>query len=276
MNEILFLNTVDCDLRVSSVVTRDEALAALVDAFGECGVAGHATWFLNENDFALTHCHERFLAEVIDRGDAIGIHDHIDFLGDRRSYHTVRDFCSRSLVSVRTWLAEQGHSLPLSAHRFGCAFQRPEAYQVLIDLGYSISSDVVPETIHHNHTGELSFDNRDVPEGVLPYRHAAEAITDYDGDEGPMLQIPFLRATLTAGFWPRLDHHIVDRWLSGAEKLGHKMAVIAFCFHPYEIVDQRRLRIDRGGVSRLEQVQRMMREDYGAAFASVEEIAERF
>jgi hypothetical protein len=39
--KVRFLNTVDCDIRTSSVVTRQQSLMALVDLFDRHGVSGH-------------------------------------------------------------------------------------------------------------------------------------------------------------------------------------------------------------------------------------------
>ena len=276
MKEILFLITVDCDLRTSSVVTRNESLLALIDLFDQHRVSGHVTWFLNENDFAITYSHPSFLKEVIQRGDTLGVHDHIDFLRGRWQYDPIYDFCSRSLESIRTWLGEKGYSLPLSAHRFGCCFQHPEAYRALVDLGYRVSSDAVPGTRHCNHTNELSFDNTDIPVGILPYRHTPEAINDYKTSCGPMLQIPFLKATLTSTFWPRFHRDTVDAWISGGRELGHETAAICFDFHPYEIMDAGKLEVDEESITCLSEIIILMRDEYGIQFTSIDECAARF
>ena len=275
MIEVLFSASVDCDMRISSAATRDEALWALAAAFERQGAAGHATWYLNENDFALTYLHGRFVGEVAGRGDTIGVHDHIDFLGDRLEYDSIHAFCSTSLARVSRWLEGIGRTPPV-AHRFGCCCQRPAAYRVLLDLGYTSSSDVCPGTRHRNHTGRPSFDNRDVPIGVRPYRHGPDTITDHQTDAGEMFQIPMMKATLTADFWPRLDRSILDAWVRGAETLGQDAVVLCFGFHPYEIVERDNLLIDPAGVGRLEEILTMAREQYGARFVNVEECRERF
>ena len=61
MKKVMFLISVDCDLRTSSVEIRDQSVKALLDLFAKKDVAGHITWFLNENDFAITHLHQEFL-----------------------------------------------------------------------------------------------------------------------------------------------------------------------------------------------------------------------
>ena len=91
--KLYFLISVDCDLRISSVVIRDRSLTSLLDLFEKQNIAGHITWFINENDFALTHNHADFLNEIVSRGDTIGLHDHIDYLYDDLEYDLIYDFC---------------------------------------------------------------------------------------------------------------------------------------------------------------------------------------
>lgn len=277
MQEVLFLITVDCDLRVSSVVTRNESLFALMDIFDKQHVSGHVTWFLNEHDFAMTHSHPEFLREAIQRGDTLGVHDHIDFMGGRWEYDAIYDFCSQSQARIRSWLGANGHSLSLSSHRYGCWFQHPEAYRVLVDLGYTISSDVVPSVRHVNHTQELSFDNRDIPVGILPYTHTPESINDYRTNSGPLLQIPILRATLTAdNLWTRFNRDIVRDWIAGGQELGHGRAVICFHLHPYEVVNWAKLEVDPASLAWLGEIITIMRDEYAAQFCNVEAYAARF
>jgi hypothetical protein len=244
--------------------------------FDRHGIGGHVTWFLNENDFAITRSHPEFLKEAIRRGDTIGVHDHIDFLRGTWEYGPIYDFCSRSHKSIRAWLEENGYSLPLTCHRFGCCFQHPEAYRALVDLGYTVSSDVGPGTCHDNHTGELSFDNTDIPVGILPYRHGPDTINDYRENNGPLLQIPTLKATLTADFWPRFSRDTADTWISGSRQLGLSTTELCFIFHPYEVVAPGKLEVDPESINRLEEIITLMRDEYGAGFVSMEECASRF
>ena len=285
-----FLLTIDCDMRISSVVTRGQSLRALHEAFESEGVAGHVTWFVNENDFAFAHSHEEFLQTVVKAGDTIGVHDHIDFLNGRWEYEPVRDFCAKSRVAVQQWLSENDYAFPLRCHRFGCAVQHPAAYEAILDLGYSISSDVVPGTIHNTHTQKLAFDNRSIPLGIPPYHHGADEIGAYRSKTGPMLQIPFARATLSAAPpgvvypeedyprwpWPRFSRAVADRWIEGAKRLGNEMCVIVLAFHPYEIVDKARLRVEKKNVDWLREIIGIMREEYGAAVLNMEECAAQF
>ena len=270
MKKIYFLITVDCDLRISSVKTRQQSLDLLLDVFEKSGLAGRITWFLNENDFAISHSHAGFLQEAVARGDTLGLHDHLDFLCGNWEYAAIRDFCSKSLRDVSRVIEAMGYG-GLLPHRFGCLFQHSAAYQALIDLGYAISSDVCPGSKHKNHTGELAYDNLDIPLGILPYRHASHNIADFRSKQGPLIQFPVLQAHLTASWWPKLDRSIIDGWISSAEKLNQEICVMTFLFHPYEIIDTERLKVDEEGLARLEELVAQMRDIYKAEFIAMGE-----
>ena len=268
---IYFLFTVDCDLRISSSETRNESLLALVDVFDKNRLSGHITWFLNENDFVLTQLHQEFLKKIIKRNDAIGIHDHLDFMGSRRNYKAIYKFCSKSLERVKDWLKENKYKTKIQAHRFGNLLQHPEAYRALQNMGYSICSDVCPENSSKGLSGKPSFNNKNIPLGILPYRHNFKTIGSYKNDSGPLLQFPVIRGTLTADYAAPLSKNIINAWIKGAEKLGNKACVITFAFHPYEVVDIDKLIVDKRKILGLENVITMMRKEYNAMFISVEE-----
>ncbi len=96
----LFLVTVDCDMRCDSVRLRQQSLDVLLEVFGEFGVDGHATWYLNENDFDLTTNHESFLSEALRRADTLGVHDHFESFGGRYERGRIRHFGRRSKQRV--------------------------------------------------------------------------------------------------------------------------------------------------------------------------------
>ncbi len=91
--EKLFLVTVDCDLRCDDMALRQESLDVLLEVFTETRVSGHTTWFLNENDFALTENHESFLIEVLRRGDTLGLHDHFEPFKGLYETAPIQGFC---------------------------------------------------------------------------------------------------------------------------------------------------------------------------------------
>lgn len=271
MSKIFFLNTIDCDLRISSVMTRQASLMALVELFDQLKVSGHATWFINENDFAMTHSHADFLRAVQQRGDTLGVHDHVDFLRGDWNYDALHAFCSQSLRQVNAWLNGIAPGQTVRTHRFGCCFQHPTAYRVLQDLGYTICSDVVPAVRHNNHTGRTAFDNTAIPLGIKPYRHGPDNINEYSSDAGPFFQIPMLKATLTAKFWPHFERAVIESWLQKSRQLGQDRCIMGFGFHPYEIVDEAELTLNQKAVAQLGDIQRMLRDEYGAEFINAEE-----
>ncbi|MFC1454108.1 hypothetical protein ACFLQL_02905 [Verrucomicrobiota bacterium] len=267
MKQVFFLMTIDCDLRTSSVVTRNASLMALVNAFRRSEIAGHVTWFLNENDFAITREHAEFIKAIAEAGDTIGSHDHIDYLNGKWEYEPIYVFCRKTRDHIRSFLGKDR----VMAHRFGCLFQHPVAYKVLADLNYVICSDVAPETMHHNHTGELALDNRNVPVGILPYRHDEHNLNEYQRNSGQFAQFPIMKACLNKGWGPEIDQGLIDQWISASEKMGQDRCVLTFGFHPYEIVVPGKLDIDAVIVAKLEQFIALMKNKYHARFVSMEE-----
>jgi len=243
----LFLVTVDCDLRSPDVAVREAALHALLDAFDECGVAGHVTWFLNENDFAITANHEAFLREALERGDTIGVHDHVDFMRGEFPVDEVEAYCGRSKAGVERWLAAHGRDEPVACHRMGCQVQRPSVYEALGRLGYSVVSDVWPGHARRGHADFQAFDNRDLPTGIGAYRHDAANFADHGSTEGRFVHIPVMHMGLATRMYHTLDHEAVGRWLEESMRGGVEPAVVTWLFHPYEIMTGERA-ADRGGI----------------------------
>ncbi|MBI3944483.1 MAG: hypothetical protein HY321_01040 [Armatimonadetes bacterium] len=276
--EKLLLITVDCDLRTGDVAARQGVLDALLAVFAEKGAAGHTTWFLNENDFAITKNHQGFLHEALRRGDAIGIHDHIDFLDGRWEYAPIYDFCLRSRDTVQAWLRAHGYPDALPYHRAGCLFQHPAQYEVLRDLGYTLLSDLYPGDKSPNHTGHLSYDNREVPVGISPYRHDPENFADYKSRRGRFLHVPvahmyiFLEHRFLGGF----IGDTVARWLKASETRGVACAPMAWCFHPYEILTRERTSVSTELVRSLGEKLDELTREFGVEFASLAEVAARF
>ena len=125
--KLIFIMTIGGDMRVSSSVTNNESLMAIVDVFDRQGVSGHCTWMLNEGDFAFTLLYQDFMKEILKRGDTIGIHDHIDFLKGNWDYDAIKDFCSRSRGRIEGWLETNGYKQEVLSHRFGCGIQHEAA-----------------------------------------------------------------------------------------------------------------------------------------------------
>jgi len=225
-----FLVTVDCDLRDEEIAARGKPVKALLDVFEEQHLAGRITWFLNENDSAITRDHTDFLREAIGRGDTLGVHDHIDFLDGRWEYDAILDTCARSKQALESWCRAHGGPDRMRIHRFGCLFQREVSYRVLADLGYTVLSDVYPGMTFPNHTNHLSFNNCSIPEGISPYRHDPWNFGDYRSREGIFLHIPVYHM-----FLANLDFARLDRWVAAAERRGEATPLALWLFHPYEL-----------------------------------------
>ncbi|MEW6360456.1 MAG: hypothetical protein AB1696_29265 [Planctomycetota bacterium] len=265
--EIKFLVTVDCDLRTDDVALRQESLDVLLGVFAQTGVSGHATWFLNENDFAITKNHESFLKEALRRGDSLGLHDHVDPFSDDYDKAILRDFCRRSKESVEAWLAANGAPRTIALHRNGCLAQHENIYDVLRELGYPVLSDVYPEHTFPNHKQNLSFDNRHIPVGIPPYRHDAANWQDYRSTAGCFLHIPVMYM-----FVREWDYGLVDRWLAAFERDGVEDPVLVWLFHPYEIMNKAKTEISPENLAAMRAIIKGMAERYGATFASMDEI----
>ncbi len=249
----LFLVTIDCDMRAPDVGLREQSLRTLYDVFDECGVAGHITWFLNENDFSLTGHHAAFLRQVLKKGDCLGIHDHLDKFKRPLKKENLLAYCRRSKEQLEKFLKKEGRPGAVKIHRNGCLVQDPEIYAALKELGYTICSDVYPGQFGLDHSGNPGFDNRFIPEGIRPYRHDEDSINNYwttirlsSGKpglhlpyQGHFLQIPVWHMYLTLD-WDRLE-----RWIKIAEAVefthpltsGKSPVVLTWCFHPYEIMN---------------------------------------
>ena len=100
-----------------SLSRRSKSMWIMIEAFAETGVSGHATWLLNENDFAITQNREPFLHEAIRRGDTLGVHDHLEPFEGVYEVGPIREFCGRSKYAVEDWLTAHGHSRSVQCRR---------------------------------------------------------------------------------------------------------------------------------------------------------------
>ncbi|MDP6356846.1 MAG: hypothetical protein QF473_17175 [Planctomycetota bacterium] len=267
--QIFFLASVDCDhVRGSTLDLRQQTFDALLDVFAETGVTGHATWFLNETyrDYCTTGNHPQVVHEAIRRGDCIGIHDHIDELDGRWEYDAVFELCEQGKRSAERWLETNGYQLELRSHRFGCLFQRAVCYQVIADLGYTVVSDIYPGDKSPNHTGHLSYDNVDIPVGISPYRHDAENFKDFRSQIGRFIQVP-----VTQMYYKRVEMEKLRQWIEAVEGRGGDQAFLTLCFHPYELLNDRKDSLSQEGVAQLRALFRNVVTEFGAEFASLNE-----
>ena len=231
--ELFFLVTVDCDLRCDDIALRQESLDMLLGVFDECGVGGHATWFLNENDFNLTDNHQPFLLEALKREDTIGIHDHLDEVPSIHDLDAIRERCATSRKRIEGWLAANGFDIGMKCHRNGCIVQSEAIYTALRELNYTIVSDVYPGTSGEDLARRPGYDNSHMPVGIIPYRHNEANFKDHESREGHFLHFPLMHM-----FLRDFDFAKVDEWIRGSQRREFKESVLSWVFHPYEILRQ--------------------------------------
>ncbi len=265
----LFLVTVDCDLRTDDVAVRQASLDNLLAVFADEGLSGRATWFLNENDFALTQNHEEFLHEIIRRGDTFGVHDHFERFAGQYERESLRAYCWRSQELVSQWLVRQGYPGSVTFHRNGCLVQHPLIYAVLMELGYTVVSDVWPGEYHDDIPANPQ-DNRDVPIGILPYRHDADNWDDYTSTQGHLWHVPPMEMWLHT-----FRYDLMDRWNQAFRDQGVDAAVFTWLFHPYEIMDGNRSAISPERVTALRSHLQRLVADYSVEFISMAECISR-
>ena len=270
----LFLVTVDCDLRCNEVSAQQKSLDTLLQVFVETGVAGHNTWFLNENDFAITENHESFLIEALKRGDTIGIHDHFEPFKGVYETESIKDFCRQSKNSVVEWLDRNGYKKNITIHRNGCLVQNEAVYTVLKDLGYTTLSDILAGKSFPDRYGYPAFDNRSIPAGINPYRHDEANFDDYTSTEGHFLQIPLMQMGIQF-----FDFNIMDRWIEAFTRKSVDTGVFAWIFHPYEIMNLEvyddRTTVSPNFVNMLRSHLERLVSEYGVTFVSMEEVIKR-
>lgn len=259
--------TIDCDLRCDEVGLRQESLDTLLGVCAEMGAAGHVTWFLNENDFALTKHHESFLGEAIQRGDALGLHDHFEPFKGRYERSPIRAFCRRSQETFRAWLAQNGHGREVVLHRNGCLVQHPAVYAALKELGYRVVSEVWPGHTRPDRDGYPAFDNRSVPAGIVPYWHDEGNFQDYRSKTGHFLHFPVTHMGLVD-----LDFAQMARWLDLFAGQSVDPGVLVWLFHPYEILNGDRTAISRERVQMLKSHLDRCRTGLELRFANMEEL----
>ena len=225
------LLTVDCDLRMASIFTRTKALDTLINLFEQFNIQGKATWFLNENHFFITENHELFLHKIAQRRDTIGIHDHVDLLDNKDNEIANYEFCKRSLNKVNIWLKKNFYTNSINCHRMGCLYQREVCYKALSRLGYTIISDAVPGDISlSDHVGDFVYDNRYMPDALLPFFHDYNNYCDHSSTVGHFLNFPIFHMSIVNFNFKRLE-----KWIQISKEKNYDLLPIVWLFHPYEI-----------------------------------------
>ena len=262
----LFLVTVDCDLRTDDVRLRQSSLDTLLRIFADNGVGGHTTWFLNENDFHITKNHPSFLHEALRRGDTLGLHDHFEPFEGVYEVAPIRAFCGHSKQSVEQWLAAQGYPDHITYHRNGCLVQHADIYAALKELGYNTVSEVWPGNVRPDRAGYPAFDNREVPIGILPYRHDEVNFDDYGSTRGHFLHFPAMHM-----FMVNLNFDMMDRWLRAFSEASTEQAVLVWLFHPYEIMNKARTVLEPDLADMLSSYIQRLADEYQVTFVSMAE-----
>jgi hypothetical protein len=274
-----FLATVDGDLRVGTPEQQEAAVSELCRLFDDCGLTGHVSWFINEQDFGWTTEHAGLLGCLLDRGDAVGIHDHFD-THDVTSYEETLSLAGTSRARVQVFCASRGYQMPLWAHRSGCFVQRESYYRALIDLGYRVVSDCMPGQRFCTKMVQLSrhpqrwlevfddlrweADNRALPVTATPWWHDAGNWRDCASRSGTLLHLPVICAP-----YPDADR-MVQAWHASANPL-----CLTWDTHPYNIQDPATGEVDPALVDSFRVGIRQVLEQTGARPMHVYEIANK-
>jgi len=265
------LVTVDCDLRCNDVSLRQKSLDVLLGVFAEMRAAGHITWFVNENDFALTRNHESFLSEAIQRGDTLGVHDHFQRFKGRYERSSIRQFCRRSKKTLQEWLAQNGRNHEVIFHRNGSLVQHPAIYGKLKKLGYRVVSEVWPGQQGLDRDGYPAFDNRSIPAGIMPYRHDEENFQDYRSTKGHFLHVPIMHMRMVD-----LDFIQMKHWLELFASHSLDSGVLVWLFHPYEILNDDHTNISLERTQVLKSYLDKCRAEFKLTLANMEEFLSEF
>jgi hypothetical protein len=240
---VFFLVTVDGDLRVGTAAQQKAGIRAIRGEHLRQGLLGRTSWMVNELDFSWTEQHPAQLLELIDSGECIGIHDHLDT-------HHAEDYASglqmmrESKMKLEAFLHRHDRRIAVDSHRNGCAFQSEAWYRAQLELGYRIVSDVWPgkvwsgrmvcdgrppspwRQLDADDPQAITMDNRVVPLNVVPWWHDPENWLDCESQSGPLLQVPITSMPL------------VDRLrFEAAADNGRPHAFLLVDTHPYDMQD---------------------------------------
>lgn len=240
---VFFLVTVDGDLRVGTPAQQEAGIRALREVHRQQGLLGRTTWMINELDFHWTELHAGLLLELVDSGECIGIHDHLDtHYGE--AYASGLELMRSSKATLEAFLRNRGRDVSVDAHRNGCAFQSEAWYRAQMELGYRIASDVWPgmawsgrmvcdgrppspwRQLGADEPAAIAMDNQAVPLTALPWRHDPANWLDCDSRGGHFLQVPITSM-------PLIDR----RRFEAAADNGRPQAFLLVDTHPYDMQD---------------------------------------
>ena len=240
---VFFLVTVDGDLRLGTPAQQHSAVLAIRDVHRRLGLLGRTSWMINELDFHWTEHHPGLVLELVESGEALGIHDHLE-THHAFSHPRAVEMMHRSKSAVEALLLQHGYRKPISMHRNGCAFQNEVWYSAQRELGYQLVSDVWPEkawsggmlcdgappgawrSLGPDEPGAIAMDNRGVPLTALPWRHEPANWLDYSSQTGHFLQVPITSM-------PSVDFRRFEK----AAENGQPVAFLVLDTHPYDMQD---------------------------------------
>lgn len=270
--------TVDGDLRVGDHHQQTAGFRAMRQVHADLELLGRTTWFINEYDFQWTVYYRELLQDLLDSGEALGIHDHFDthFADDEEDIFRIAKVSKRRLEQ---FLQKENSSRPVVIHRNGCALQSRAIYHVLKKLGYRILSDVRPETewsarmipvkntvmawecLIDPRQGAIQIDNLSIPLGAVPWQHDEENWLDFQGSSGTLLQVP-----ITSMPW-------VDKQrVKTAVEQGGPRTWIVIDTHPYDLQDPVTGNVDAGRVKKYTNQLIWLQERYQPTFLGLDQV----
>ncbi len=270
--------TVDGDLRLGDHQQQAVGVRAMRKVHSDLKIIGRTTWLINEYDFRWSEFHQELLKELIESGEALGIHDHFDTYY-AETYQEYYEIARESKTRLGKILESLGWAGELQIHRNGCALQSFPAYQALGDLGYRIFSDVWPETTWRAReiavedplmpwrylTGEdqntIPMDNGMIPLTANPWRHEADNWLEYQSIQGSYLQVPITTM-------PWVDRERVVKAVGGSDQRSW----IVLDTHPYDLQDPNTAEVDSERVQRYQNDLEWLRASYQPEFIRLDEV----
>ncbi len=270
--------TVDGDLRVGDHRQQAAGVRAMRQVHADLDLLGRTSWLINEYDFHWTVNHPDLLLELLESGEALGVHDHFDTHyaeGEDEIYR----IAEKSKTALDGFLHTQESNLTVVIHRNGCALQSRAVYRVLKKLGYSILSDVRPGAawsarmipdgnavmpwvcLTDPDQGAVQMDNLSVPLGTGPWLHDEGNWLDFRGREGPFLQVPITTM-------PWIEKERVNQTVQH----GAPLPWIVIDTHPYDLQDPDTGEVDDARVEQYTHQLSWLRKRYQPTFLRLDQV----
>lgn len=276
--EIFCLVTVDGDLRVGDRSQQKASIEAMCEVHSGLGIQGKTTWFVNEIDFHWMVEQPESLLGFVDSGECIGVHDHLDtHFAD--TYAHVFELMHASRSHLAGFFLINKREVPLLAHRNGCAIQSPVYYQVAIDLGYTLVSDVRPEMswsarmvkengqwicLNEDDPRSIFSDNRCIPLGIRPWYHNSQNWMDTASRQGTLLHVPI---TSMPG--------VIPERVTAAVENSNNQAFIVIDTHPYDLQDLHSGDLSKENLVTYQQSLLWIKEELDAQFIRLDQLPEK-